>query len=61
LVQTRPFHPILNRPNGLLYVEPCASESDLLHTEIIELLLDLDLQLELVSETRHLRVNARIF
>src|SRR6266702_4473475 len=61
LVQTRPLHPILDCSNRLLHIKPCAPESSLLRPEIIELLLDLDLQLEFVAETRHLRVDARIF
>ncbi len=61
LIQTRPLHPILDGPNRLLYVKSCAAESGLLLMEVVELLFYLDLQLELLSETRHLRINARIF
>src|SRR6266702_2239263 len=61
LIQTRSLHPILDRSNRLLHIEPRAAESGLLRPEIVELLLDFDLQLQLIAETRHLRVNARIF
>src|SRR6266702_1076275 len=61
LVQTRPLHPILDGPDRLLHIEPRAPQSSLLRPEIVELLLDFDLQLELLAETRHLRVDARIF
>src|SRR6266702_1857034 len=61
LVQTHPLHPILDGLNRLLHIEPRAPQSSLLHPEIVELLLDFDLQLELLAETRHLHVDARIF
>src|SRR6266702_2179989 len=61
LVQTRPLHPILDGPNRLLHVEPRAPKPSLLLSEVVELLLDLDLELELLTKPRHLRVNARVF
>src|SRR6266702_3602302 len=61
LIQTRPLHLILDRSDHLLHIKPRASESGLLRPEIVELLLDFDLQFELIAETRHLRVDARIF
>ncbi len=57
----RPFHLVLDGPNRLLHIEMRASEAGFLLPEVVELLLDLDLQLEFVLETRHLRVDARIF
>ncbi len=61
LVQTCPLHPILDGPNRLLHIELRALKSGLLRTEIVELLLNPDLQLELVSETRHFRIDVQIF
>ncbi len=51
LIETRPLHTILDCADRLLHIELRTSESRLLLTEVVELLLDLDLQLEFLSET----------
>src|SRR6266702_2949388 len=61
LVQTHAFHLILDGTDHLLYVELRTSQLGFLLTEIVKLLLDLDLQLELLMEMRHFRIDTRIF
>jgi len=55
------LHPILDVPDGLFHVKPCAVELCLLLTKVVKLLLNLRLQLELLSEMRHLHVDVQIF
>jgi len=51
----------LDGTDHLLYVELRTSQLGFLLTEIVKLLLDLDLQLELLMEMRHFRIDTRIF
>ncbi len=61
LVEARPLHSILDRRDRLLHIELRTPESGLLSLEIVKLLLDLDLQLEFLTEMRHFHVNAQVF
>src|SRR6266568_7366681 len=61
LVQTCPLHPILDTVDRLLDVELGSYQLPLLLPHVVQLLADLLLQLQLVTQSGDLGVDTRVF